>query len=299
MIYFVQPFTVNAAFAAKCTGRTVVLDLAFNNDAKNYRCTTEAFIRDLGEKLVLWLDHHPHEHWKRYKKDTRFCLVDRAMAPACPPLITEALCARYGPADTIVCHGDFDGIMSAVKYSRGGNTDFYPELDRDSIAIDSRVGPPSERGLYYERALKADTRDDALRRALYTHLITGSHEPRISEAHDRYEAIEQETCRLATHYRVHSPLLCTLEIQSNKDLPGNRFDLTQLLLLGQQKARIAAVLHDRDHVRTWTLAAPVGTNLAACFHVEGMPNRITLLDSWELASIQARIETYFGDSYGS
>ena len=47
-------------------------------------------------------------------------LVSREQAPACPPLITRELVAQIGNVDTIIAHGDFDGIMSAIKFALGG-----------------------------------------------------------------------------------------------------------------------------------------------------------------------------------
>jgi hypothetical protein len=109
-IIFVQPWAVSAALASQCGERVAVLDVAFNAGSpaaegtpqEQYERTTLAFVRTLGPWLVCWVDHHPRAQWAAFKDDDRFLLVPREQAPACPPLITPEVVARYGVIDTLV-----------------------------------------------------------------------------------------------------------------------------------------------------------------------------------------------------
>ena len=70
-------------------GRVLLIDLAFAH-GDDYHTTTRPFIRELGDRLAAWIDHHPHPAWVHYSGDPRFILVDKRQAPACPELITPA-----------------------------------------------------------------------------------------------------------------------------------------------------------------------------------------------------------------
>ncbi len=141
-------------------GRVVVLDLAF--DATD-PARTSAWIEALGERLILWVDHHEEDRWRSFAEDERFLLVPRAEAPACPPLITPEIVALHGPAEQIVCHGDFDGVMAAAKWCLLQEGSTVPEwLDRDSVVADTRKGTLSDRGQELDDALHGG-RGDAIR----------------------------------------------------------------------------------------------------------------------------------------
>ena len=117
-------------------GRAVVVDVAFAAAAQ-WQTKTKPFIDGLGDRLAMYVDHHEHrEAWPLYVGDPRFLLVQNRIAHACPELVTPELCARVGPVDVVVAHHDFDGLLSAVKFIKGGKQP-WPEADEDARAIDS------------------------------------------------------------------------------------------------------------------------------------------------------------------
>lgn len=302
-IIFVQPFTVNAALAQQCEGRTVVLDVAFNagtpqgpgTPQEQFEKTTGAFINALGGKLALWLDHHPHTAWGEYQHlDPRFVLVKREHAPSCPPLITNVIVANYGEADTIVCHGDVDGIASAVTYMLKGQ-EAYIGLFKDTDAIDGRSGPVSKKGQWMDKALKADLRDDNVRQAIYTWLIlhyyreTGSEydmaEATIENAIKRYEAVEQATNEAISHYDDVRQRIVYVAIETVKGI-----DLTALLMAGQRAGEVAIVV--QKDTNTATVASSPKWNFVQLFGLlGGMPNRVNLsLEKFTLEQILDTID---------
>ena len=78
---------------------------------------TARVIDSLGSRLVRWVDHHDHCVWERYRDDSRFLLVPAAQAPACATLVTVDFWrdVQAASVDSIVCHGDLDGIISAAR----------------------------------------------------------------------------------------------------------------------------------------------------------------------------------------
>jgi hypothetical protein len=283
-IIFVQPVTVNEVLAKQCQGRVVVLDVAFNAGSpqakgtpqEQFTATTGAFIDALGDRLVLWLDHHPHQTWPAYARDSRFVLVDRLQAPACPPLITPEMVSNIGDVDTVIAHGDFDGEMSAVKWLNGGH-EAYPGMDADSVAADSRVGELSPIGQRYEAAMKADLRDDSIRQAIVSELISDDQAARVvvDRAVAKYTAIQVETQRLAGLYQV-SDQVAWLDATE-----ANGYDLTALLLAGQKLGRVAVVrnIPRPSAAPQMTVAGPRGWDFVKMFGLTGgMPNRVNLSD---------------------
>jgi hypothetical protein len=132
-VLFVEQVT---AFPAIPEGRVAVVDVAFAA-GPGYESATLPFIEMLGDRLALWVDHHEHPiGWARYRNDPRFLLVPNREAHACPELVTPESVKRAGPLDVVVAHGDFDGLMSAVKFLRNGAAP-WPECDEDARAADS------------------------------------------------------------------------------------------------------------------------------------------------------------------
>lgn len=288
-VIFVQPFTVNAELAEKADGRVVVLDVAFNSGRgsqeepqQQFASTTGAFINVLGDRLALWLDHHPHRAWSDYENDPRFLLYSRDVAPACPPLITPEIVRSVREVDTIVCHGDFDGVFSAVKWLLDG-IEAYPGADADSIAADSRIGTLSLDGQMYENAMKSNLRDDSLRYDVVTVNVAANEDyedamTRIHQAAHAYEAVQAETQRLASQFSVSGKVAWL-------DTTGSEtpYDLTQLLLAGQRIAQVALIRKeslDQTHgTHQITIAGPATWDFVALFGLSGgMPNRINLPD---------------------
>ena len=251
-------------------GRVVVLDVAFASEASGggFDKVTRPFIDGLGTRLAAWVDHHDHVLHETYSKDPRFILSTKAKHGACPEMIAPDLVRRVGPVDTIVCHTDFDGLCSAAKWLRGG-TEPYPGADDDARAIDTRTAVPGPIGQRFDRALRARPRDTALFGLVVRHLADGLSDPSLWDAVDRAAAelapIEAVTRRIAEGYRV-------VDARPGDGVPSairslafvdatahhGKYDKTQLLLIGQERAGLAMVL-DLDTV---TLAARYGSGVS-------------------------------------
>jgi hypothetical protein len=272
--------------------RVVVLDIAFASESGGssnaFEKTTLRFIEELGPRLVAWVDHHDSEHHARFAGDPRFVLARKAQHGACPEMITPAMVAAAGPVDTIVCHTDFDGLASAAKWLLGGREP-YPGNDADARAIDTRTGIPSETAARMDRALRARSRDAAVESAVVAVLHAGLRDDAawavIDAAGAELVPREAESRRLAGGYRQVGGDVVLVDV-GDKAVP---YDRTLLLLLGQERARISAVV-DGDNV---TFAAPFdsGVNFLERFGLSGgMPTMVSLhkskLDS-ALASLGA------------
>jgi hypothetical protein len=231
----------------------------------------------------MWIDHHDHARHREYASDPRFVLSTKAEHPACPEMVTPARVEAAGPIDTICCHVDFDGLCAAAKWIRGGQEP-YPGADEDARAIDTRMGTPSERAATMDRALRARPRDDGLKGLIIRFLATGDQglwEP-IASAAEHFLAVENEARRLAKGYRVASDVAVVDATER-----GGPYDKTLLLLLGQERARVA-VVHDETTV-TCAARFDSGVNLLSTFGLEGgMPTRVSLPKK-DLASVLERL----------
>ena len=138
-------------------GRVAVVDVAFAG-GENFEKSTVPFLQALGDRLAIWIDHHEHPvGWARYRDDPRFVLVPNRVAHACPELVTPEVVQRAGQVDAVVAHADLDGLLSAVKFLRGGTAP-WPEADEDARAADS----PGRGHAYSARArLLSDALDHA------------------------------------------------------------------------------------------------------------------------------------------
>jgi hypothetical protein len=250
-------------------GRVVVLDVAFASEASSggFERITQPFIEQLGSRLAGWVDHHDHVMHAHYRGDPRFVLATKAEHGACPEMVTPEVVARIGPVDTIVCHTDFDGLCSAAKWLRGG-VEPYPGADEDARAIDTRTAAPGPIGQRFDRALRARPRDTALFGLVVRHLAAGLADASlfqlIDEAAAELAPIEERTRRITAAYRV-------VELRPGPQMPPRirslafvdasahhgKYDKTQLLLAGQERADLAVAL-DLD---TLTLAARYGSGV--------------------------------------
>jgi hypothetical protein len=258
-------------------GRVAVLDIAFSSESGGRRSgferTTLRFIEGLGERLRAWIDHHDSAHHVRFAGDPRFVLATKAEHGACPEMITPELTTRLGPVETLVCHTDFDGLASAAKWMRAG-VEPYSGCDADARAVDTRCGVPGPHALRIDRALRARPRDEALRRLVVAHLASGlSDEARwlpIDEAGSELEPLEAAARRLAERYQRLSDELVMVDVTG-----AGPYDKTLLLLLGQERARMAAVIDDQ----TVTFAAPFdsGVDFVSRFGLSGgMPTMVSI-----------------------
>jgi hypothetical protein len=268
-------------------GRVVVLDVAFASEASSggFDKVTLPFIEQLGPRLAGWVDHHDHVMHARYRNDPRFVLATKAEHGACPEMVTPEVVARIGAVETIVCHTDFDGLCSAAKWLRGG-VEPYPSADDDARAIDTRTASPGVIGQRFDRALRARPRDTALFGLVVRHLAGGLADASlwvpIDEAAAELAPIEERTRKIAAEYRV-------VELRAVEGMPPRirslayvdasahhgRYDKTQLLLAGQERADISVAL-DLD---TLSLAARYGSgvNFLALLGLSGgMPTLVSI-----------------------
>ncbi len=263
-------------------GRIVVLDVAFASEASGggFEKITRPFIEALGTRLVAWVDHHDSAEHARYAGDPRFVLATKAEHGACPEMITPELVQRVGATDTIVCHTDFDGLVSAAKWIRGG-VEPYPGADDDAWAIDTRLrraGPTGER---FDRALRARPHDHGLFGLIVRHLSTALVDASLYEAVDaaasEFLAIEIETKKVAERYVQVPPGVALVDITPSDPTssPPARVDKTQLLMLGQEREPVSVVI-DRD---TITVAARFDSGLdflKLLGLTGGMPTRVSV-----------------------
>jgi hypothetical protein len=257
-------------------GNVAVLDIAFASGAggKSFETTTLPLIDGLGPRLVAWVDHHDSDHHARYAGDPRFVLATKAEHGACPEMITPELVARVGRVDTIVCHSDFDGLASAAKWLRAG-VEPYAGCDADARAVDTRTGTPGPVAVRVDRALRARPRDQALFGIIVRHLATGLGDPSlwgpIDAAGAELAAQEAEARRLALGYERISDDLVIVDATDRK----GAYDKTLLLLIGQERARMAAVI-DGDGI-TFAAAFDSGVSFVERFGISGgMPTRVSI-----------------------
>jgi hypothetical protein len=261
--------------ARDLAGRVVVLDVAFaaNAGGASFESVTLPFIEGLGDRLAMWIDHHDHQRHADYAGDPRFVLRTKAQHGACPEMVTPERVEAAGPVDTVCAHVDFDGLCSAAKWIRGG-VEPYPGADLDALAIDTRIGKPSELGNVLDRALRARPRDDAMKGLMVRYLVNDAADrgafEQFKAASDGLRRFEDEAVRLAARYVVDGRLaVCDA---TKRRCP---YDKTMLLLLGQEKAPIS-VVHDETTV---TVAARFdsGLNLVEMLGLSGgMPTRVSV-----------------------
>ena len=183
-------------------GRVAVVDVAFAG-GDNFEKSTVPFLEALGDRLAIWIDHHEHPlGWARYRDDARFVLVPNRIAHACPELVTPEVVQRAGQVDVVVAHADLDGLLSAVKFQRGGKAP-WPEADEDARAADSpgrghaysaRARLLSDALDYAQSELKTAQRE-ALRQEIVAALVQGDIPAALQErieklARDQAEALQ-------------------------------------------------------------------------------------------------------------
>ncbi len=189
-----------ATLPAPPEGRLAAVDVAFAA-ADRFESSTLPFIEALGDRLAVWIDHHEHPvGWSKVRGDPRFVLVPNRDAHACPELVTKEVIARAGPVDVVLAHADLDGLLSAVKYLRGGEQP-WPEADEDARAADSpgRGHALSARGKLLALALdeagsslRSKAREE-LRQQIVTALVAGSVPPALQARLEELAAAHEKT----------------------------------------------------------------------------------------------------------
>lgn len=257
-------------------GRVIILDLAFAHSKPigRYPSVTHKLIDRLGDRLALFLDHHDSDFHDSFADDPRFILATKAQHGACPEMITRSMVERIGLVDTILCHGDFDGIASAAKWIRSG-VEPYQGCDHDAWCVDTRLDRPSPIGLLMDRALRADHRDPIIKEKVLRFLLSGGEDQNLksslAEIGEETRFLEERAESIAVRYQVLSEKVAFVDVRDIK----LTYDRTHLLLCGQGLAKIAVVL-DESSV---TFAAPFnsGLNFLNLFQVSGgMPTVLSL-----------------------
>lgn len=262
--------------AGDLDGRVAVLDIAFAGLGKDtgFDQVTLPLIEGLGDRLRAWVDHHDHDDHEKYATDPRFVLATKAQHGACPEMITAELVSRIGPVDTVLCHSDFDGLVSAAKWMRGG-IECYEGSDDDARAIDTRIGKPSGAAERIDRALRARHRDMGLFGIVVRHLYEGLSDPGlwvpIDEAAAQLIPIEKETRRAAAQYRRLASGVAIVDVRRG----FGALDKTLLLLMGQEREKVSVVID--EHNVNVAAAFDSGLNFVKLLGLAGgMPTRVSL-----------------------
>ncbi|HEX8112403.1 MAG TPA: hypothetical protein VF516_31955 [Kofleriaceae bacterium] len=274
--------------ADRLHGRVVVLDVAFAatiGSTVSFDLVTLPFITALGARLAAWIDHHDHEKHAAFAGDPRFVLATKAQHGACPEMVTPELVRQTGPIDCICTHVDLDGLYAAAKWILGGKQP-YPGADDDARAVDTRVGTPGPIAVRIDRALRARSRDDQLKRSVVQFLVgglqPGVHDQVIAEAAAEFERRDQATRELAQRFTIRGRVAVV-------DTAGSQgaFDKTDLLLAGQARAPVSIV---RDSgMLTIAAAFDSGWDFVELFGIGGgMPTRVTIPEQ-RLDDVIARI----------
>ena len=203
--------------------------------------------------------------------DPRFVLATKAEHGACPEMVTPEVVARIGPVDTIVCHTDFDGLCSAAKWLRGGDRAVsgrrrrrarhrHAHRARRARSACASIAP-SARGRATRRssASSSATSPAGLRRrvALGDHRRGRRGARAIEELtrQDRRRLQASSTCSAGGALPAGDALA---RRSSTRPRSHGKYDKTQLLLIGQERASLAIVV-DTDNV---SLAARYGSGVS-------------------------------------
>jgi hypothetical protein len=269
-------------------GRVAVLDIAFaaEGGGSSFEKVTLPFIRGLGSRLAAWVDHHDHERHVDYANDPRFVLATKAQHGACPEMVTPEIVRAAGPVDTIAVHVDLDGLYSGAKWVLGGEEP-YEGADADARAVDTRRGEPGPIAARIDRALRAKFRDTNLKHRIIDYLRARTKAPHhweeIEAAARLIDPMLDEAKRQSERYRVDG------DVAYVRPTGGGTYDKTELLLLGQQRAKVA-VVHDAGSL---SIAADFesGLDFVRLFELGGgMPTRVSLPES-RLSEVMDKLQT--------
>ena len=145
----------------------------------------------------------------------------------------------------------------------------------NAVIADTREGELQLDGALIDEAIKSDMSNDTIREWAVK-LLMGDEDYRhpLEGAARAYTLIENETDRLSQHYEVKGNVACVDATESN-----HSYDLTQLLLKGQELATFAVVktINPKTKEEMVTVATKSKTNLVELFGlVSGAPFRVTL-----------------------
>ncbi len=233
-------------------GRVAVVDVAFAG-GENFEKSTVPFLAALGDRLAIWIDHHEHPvGWARFRDDPRFVLVPNQIAHACPELVTPETVRRAGQVDVVVAHADLDGLLSAVKFLRGGVPP-WPEADEDARAADSpgRGHTLSRRAAVLSAALDHATAElrtaqrEALRQQIVQALAGGEFPPALQKRVEELARAHQEALApvdaLAAQAREEARGVLVVRVPKPLARPVKKALLSQL----EERAPIGVVIEGR------------------------------------------------------
>lgn len=233
-------------------GRVAVVDVAFAG-GENFEKSTVPFLAALGDRLAIWIDHHEHPvGWARFRDDPRFVLVPNQIAHACPELVTPEAVRRAGPVDVVVAHADLDGLLSAVKFLRGGVPP-WPEADEDARAADSpgRGHTLSPRAALLSAALDhaaAELRSaqrETLRQQIVKALVAGEFPPALQKRVEELARAHQEALApvdaLATQAREEARGVLVVRVPKALARPVKKALLSRL----EERAPVGVVIEGR------------------------------------------------------
>jgi hypothetical protein len=233
-------------------GRVAVVDVAFAG-GENFEKSTVPFLAALGDRLAIWIDHHEHPvGWARFRDDPRFVLVPNQIAHACPELVTPRTVRRAGHVDVVVAHADLDGLLSAVKFLRGGVPP-WPEADEDARAADSpgRGHTLSRRAAVLSAALDHATAElrtaqrEALRQQIVQALAGGEFPAALQKRVEELARAHQEALApvdaLAAQAREEARGVLVVRVPKPLARPVKKALLSQL----EERAPIGVVIEGR------------------------------------------------------
>ena len=265
-VIFTQPFLINKVVIPDDIEEIYVLDIAPNN--RDIQMTID-FYRLIEDRLVNWYDHH--EGW--HSPELHILTISQGGKVIAQ---TARACAAMLGHST-----DLRVINAIVADTREG------ELQLDGALIDE--------------AIKSDMRNDEIRLAAVKLLIGDESQRLVLEtAAKAYGLIQGETSYLAVcytvdgqdNYRDHCGKVVIpkgtiafvdvpaeyVKTYGQEKPPGRDYDLTQLLLKGQELANFAvARTISPDGREVVTIATKSGVNLVELFELpSGAPFRVSL-----------------------
>lgn len=203
-VVFTQPFLVDEVEIPETVKRVFVVDIAVNNRDTEM---TRKFIKKLGDKLVVWYDHH--EGWET--------------------ILGAGMGQTFDNGFFIDPESD-----SCAQLIEPGNKRFAVWV-ADANASDTRTGQLSERGRFIEEAMKANLGDDSVRESAVRWIVNGcsctdKDYQRLQEAQRKHQKIQERTEKICEWFSDYSGV-AVIEVGKN-----DYCDVTQVLLKGEQIA---------------------------------------------------------------
>jgi hypothetical protein len=276
-IKFTQPFLVDKVEVAETVEQVFVVDIAVNNRDLEM---TKKFIERIGDKLVVWHDHH--KGWgDNDNNDSRFFIDEEARS-----------CAEQIRDPLVIAMMDAGEVNQWVT---------------DANAADTRQGKLSPRGRFIEEAMKANMSDDSVREAAVRWIVNGCAVDRktaegikededyekLRKAQGKYQKVQEITEKLAERYKVCDNGVAVVDVSAVEE----DYDRTQLLLKGEQMSptKTAVLLGKNPEGEEVITVATMdkSKNLVNLFGLpSGAPFRVSLpvASGWTVKKVLNRLE---------